>query len=217
MKDTLEILWELFDSQPGKLKSGSIDMANYAQILMNRLARHPRIATARLGDVEARISYIHKAMLYYDIGTMLCPSEISEMSQHSDCRHPRTGVDYFNEYIKRAGVNAREWDDFINLALDTILYHHERWDGNGYPFGLSGREIPVCARICAIADSYRHMTSEQPYRAVKSHQEAYAAITREAGKRFDPMLVRVFRQCGNEFAGCLFGTNTINGFPPWTL
>lgn len=75
---------------------------------------------------------------------------------------------------------------------EAILSHHERWDGQGYPKGLKGEKIPLCARIITVADSFDAMTRERPYRAVFSAQEAADEIRRCTGRQFDPCIAMVF-------------------------
>jgi HD-GYP domain-containing protein (c-di-GMP phosphodiesterase class II) len=77
--------------------------------------------------------------------------------------------------------------------LAAIQYHHERYDGNGYPAGLKGDNIPLDARIMAVADSYDAMTSLRPYRPGKfTHEQAVEELKRCAGAQFDPKIVEVF-------------------------
>lgn len=95
-------------------------------------------------------------------------------------KHPETGyriISTTNEYI--------------NIS-ETICTHHERWDGKGYPNGLKGEEIPLEARIVAIADAYDAMTSQRPYRESLSSEEAAEELKRNAGTQFDPSIVKVF-------------------------
>src|SRR5207247_7863563 len=77
-------------------------------------------------------------------------------------------------------------------ALPCVLYHHERWDGGGYPSGRSGRLIPVEARVLAVVDSFDAMTSTRPYRGALPYDAALTEIERCAGKQFDPDLAQVF-------------------------
>ncbi|MFW5947247.1 MAG: HD domain-containing phosphohydrolase [Gemmatimonadota bacterium] len=93
-------------------------------------------------------------------------------------RHPTVGVE-----ILAPLLNDR-------LILDVVRYHHERWDGQGYPDGLSGEAIPLAARIVAVADTYDAMTTARPYRTARTPAQALAEIEREAGRQFDPAITR---------------------------
>ncbi len=77
-------------------------------------------------------------------------------------------------------------------TLQTILYHHERWDGAGYPHGLAGSEIPLTARIFSVCDVYDALTSDRPYKKAWSHEDALAEIQAQSGRQFDPAVVRAF-------------------------
>ncbi len=95
--------------------------------------------------------------------------------------HPQVGYDIVEELPG------------MNLAKQVILHHHERYDGNGYPYGLKGNEIPLLARIVTIADSFDAMTSERPYRhGHLSKREAFEELRKHAGTQFDPDLVEIF-------------------------
>lgn len=82
---------------------------------------------------------------------------------------------------------------------DLILQHHEWWNGQGYPEGMSGRDIPLPCRILAIADAYDAMTSNRPYRTALSRHEAIQELRRCAGSQFDPGLVERFIQILDQF------------------
>ena len=81
--------------------------------------------------------------------------------------------------------------DFSHLAR-AVLEHHERWDGSGYPKGLKEREICLEARILAVADAYDAMTQGRPYRKEMSPADAVAELERQAGRQYDPVIVRLF-------------------------
>jgi putative two-component system response regulator len=83
----------------------------------------------------------------------------------------------------------------LKMAKEIALFHHERWDGTGYPKGLSGEDIPLSARIVAIADVYDALTSFRPYKKAWSTEEALKLIKSEAGSHFDPNLVEKFVTC----------------------
>ena len=79
-------------------------------------------------------------------------------------------------------------------VAEGILCHQERWDGSGYPQGLSGESIPLLSRIVAVVDAYDAMTQDRPYRAAMSREAAIAEIKRNAGTQFDSHIVAVFIQ-----------------------
>jgi len=90
------------------------------------------------------------------------------------------------------GAKIIESIEFLKKCSDTVLYHHERYDGKGYPDGLKGEAIPKFARLLAIVDSYDAMNSDRPYRKKLSAQEILDELENEAGKQFDPNMVKVF-------------------------
>ena len=89
---------------------------------------------------------------------------------------------------------------FLEYAGILVAAHHERWDGNGYPRGLKGEEIPLLGRIMAIADVYDALVSNRPYKKALSHQEARRIMLEGRGRHFDPVLVDVFEQVAEQFA-----------------
>jgi HD-GYP domain-containing protein (c-di-GMP phosphodiesterase class II) len=95
-------------------------------------------------------------------------------------KHPEIGY--------RIAQNTPE----LSAVAEYILFHHERWDGTGYPRGLAGEEIPLLCRILAVADAYDAMTSNRVYRQAMGKQEALAELKRNAGTQFDPALVEKF-------------------------
>jgi len=95
-------------------------------------------------------------------------------------RHPSIAADILRE------IHA------LRDSVPAVLYHHERYDGKGYPLGLKGQEIPLSARIVAVADVYQALISDRPYRKSHNKRKALAIIKRGAGKQFDPKIVKVF-------------------------
>ena len=77
-------------------------------------------------------------------------------------------------------------------VAESILCHHERWDGSGYPKGLSGESIPLLSRILAVVDSYDAMTQDRPYRKAMTHEEAIEEVVRNSGTQFDPRIAELF-------------------------
>ncbi|MCM1567883.1 MAG: HD domain-containing protein [Roseburia sp.] len=84
-----------------------------------------------------------------------------------------------------------EWD-YINMAHDVAKYHHEKWNGTGYPEGLAGEEIPLCARIMAVADVFDALISKRCYKPAMTVEEAYGIIEESSGSHFDPVVAKVF-------------------------
>ncbi len=102
-------------------------------------------------------------------------------------------------FVPGCGVEAQDWDQidhiplgFLAMAKDIALYHHERWDGGGYPEGLAGADIPLAARIMALSDVFDALTSERVYKPAYSLERAAAMITEGRGKHFDPDIVDAF-------------------------
>ncbi len=90
------------------------------------------------------------------------------------------------------GAKIIEGIPFLEPARPYILYHHERWDGHGYPEGLAGKEIPIGGRILAVADTFDAITSDRPYRKGRPIERAVDELKAHAGKQFDPEIVKVF-------------------------
>ena len=82
----------------------------------------------------------------------------------------------------------------LKMAIDITESHHERWDGTGYPHGLSGTDIPLSARITAVVDVYDTLCSKRCYKDAYSHEKALEIINAEAGKSFDPDIIEVFNK-----------------------
>jgi putative two-component system response regulator len=93
---------------------------------------------------------------------------------------------------------------YYHLACDIATYHHEHWDGSGYPEGLSGEEIPVSARIMAIADVYDALVARRAYKDSMTSADAFEIIESEAGSHFDPELVQIFVKSESEIKGVMY-------------
>ncbi|MBN2528368.1 MAG: response regulator [Deltaproteobacteria bacterium] len=88
---------------------------------------------------------------------------------------------------------------YLLIGADIALSHHEKWDGSGYPHGLSGENIPLCGRIMAIADVYDALRSQRCYKPEFTHDKAFQIITEDSGVHFDPVLVKIFVEQNEEF------------------
>jgi putative nucleotidyltransferase with HDIG domain len=113
---------------------------------------------------------------------------------------------YEFEEMKRHAIDGAEIMSHISIFSDVariIRHHHERWDGKGYPDGISGERIPVGSRLIAVADTYDAMTTDRPYRSALPHHVAVEEIRRNSGTQFDPIAVRAFMQALNECPGII--------------
>ncbi|MGB9823176.1 HD-GYP domain-containing protein [Thermodesulfovibrio sp.] len=90
------------------------------------------------------------------------------------------------------GYNMLSRVEYLLPALEIPLYHHEKWDGSGYPRGLKGKEIPLSARIFAVVDVWDALTNERPYRPAWSKERALQYIVSQSGIHFDPEVVKIF-------------------------
>ena len=88
---------------------------------------------------------------------------------------------------------------FIQMGLDIAHWHHEKWNGKGYPDGIAGENVPVCARIMAVADVYDALTSKRCYKEAMPHEKAMEIIQNDSGTHFDPVMVEIFLRIEGEF------------------
>jgi len=140
-----------------------------------------------MGMSESELIHVRRGALLHDIGKMGVPDSILHKPG------PLTEAEW--EIMRRHPTDAFELLSripYLKPALDIPYYHHERWDGCGYPNGLKGEEIPLAARIFAVVDVWDALLSERPYRPPWSEAEVYAYLGQEAGKHFDPNIVEVF-------------------------
>lgn len=142
-----------------------------------------RLAQA-LGVPEDQLPHLRRGGMLHDIGKMAIPDSILQKAG------PLTPEEraIMQKHAEYAGEMLGPIE-FLRPALDVPLSHHERWDGKGYPRGLKGVEIPLLARIFAVADVYDAITSERPYAPAESHEAAMAFITLHSGHHFDPAVV----------------------------
>lgn len=142
-----------------------------------------------LGVPEDEIPHVRRGALLHDIGKMAVPDAILKKPGPLDERewavmraHPVAAQEFLS------GV------DYLEQAVDIPYYHHERWDGTGYPRGLRGTKIPLAARIFAVVDVFDALTSDRPYRKAWSTEDALKHIVAQAGEHFDPLVVAAFME-----------------------
>jgi putative nucleotidyltransferase with HDIG domain len=149
----------------------------------------------RLGWDEERLELLQLGGPLHDVGklgvseeVLAKPGRLDEAELAQIREHPKLGA----RILLRVAA--------LRGALPYVLYHHERWDGGGYPTGRAGERIPLEARVLAVADAFDAMTSDRPYRSALDRDEAVAEVARCAGTQFDPDVVRVFLELFAEAA-----------------
>lgn len=170
----------------------------YARLIAQRLAQHGAYRD-RVDGEFVRLIYLTSPL--HDIGkvgipdnVLLKPGRLSDrefaiMKSHTTigARTLKAAADHF------PGVQ------FLEMAREIALSHHERFDGTGYPAGLAGEQIPLSGRIVALADVYDALASKRVYKKAFSHDVACGVITPERGKHFDPIVVDAFLECESAF------------------
>ncbi|MCJ7524682.1 MAG: response regulator [Candidatus Aminicenantes bacterium] len=171
----------------------------FCKVLAEKLRENPHYA----GSIdETFIEYIYHAAPLHDIGKVgipdhillkpgkLTPEEFEIMKNHS-----MIGANTLQTAHNRYPRNA-----FLNMGIAIARSHHEKWDGSGYPDGLAGEDIPLSARIMAVADVYDALRSIRPYKPAFSHEKSCSIIRDNKGRHFDPALIDVFMTVESEFA-----------------
>lgn len=173
---------------------------------LDRIRAYVRILGDALRETHADVdeefvATVEATSALHDIGkvgvpdsVLLNPERLSEDERAIIKKHPLIGFDTMMAVKRRWGD-----DPFLVTACEICFAHHERWDGRGYPFGLSGETIPLSARIVALADVYDALTTQRVYKDAVPHEHAKDYITRESGGHFDPAIVEAFLRCEHEF------------------
>lgn len=163
----------------------------YCHLIAQHLAGMPQYQ----GTVDEEfIATIFHASPLHDIGkvavpdAVLCkPGKLDEEEFKIMKHHTTRGAETLFIVAKRFPDN-----DFLNMGLDIARWHHEKWNGSGYPDGLAGEDIPLCARIMAVSDVYDALTSKRCYKEAMPHEQACNILKKDAGTHFDPALVNAF-------------------------
>lgn len=176
-------------------------------ILVDALAKKMMHSAPRTA-VPAPYRYFGAAAFYHDIGKayippeiLLKPSQLTPEEIQTIQAHPLLARQLFDQVSK--GKISGIPECLVALAHDAAVYHHEWWNGDGYPFGLGYEDIPFIARITAICDAYDAMTSTRAYRRAYSHQFACEELAKYAGLQFEPALVDIFLSNEAEFLSLL--------------
>jgi HD-GYP domain-containing protein (c-di-GMP phosphodiesterase class II) len=179
---------ELRDRQTGKHLERT---ATYVRLLAEGLARLPLY---RAYLTPSYIEDLVKSAPLHDIGKVgipdaillkpekLTPVEMEEMKKHCT----------YGSRVLLIAEKKLKFQSFLTIAIQLALYHHERWDGSGYPHGLAGEAIPLSGRIMALADNYDALRTPRAYKEPFPHEQSCAIIREQSGTHFDPRLVDAF-------------------------
>ena len=153
-----------------------------------RVARYAAHVARLLGLSFPTVDLVRRAAFVHDIGKILIPDSIVQK--------PGALTPEEQEIVRmhsELGARMLSRRPAMRDLAPIVLHHHERWDGNGYPTGLSGSDIPVESRVIFVADAFDAMTTERPYGRVLTYREAGEELARCAGRDFDPQVVRAMR------------------------
>lgn len=167
----------------------------YVEMLAVELAKQHKYRDILTPDV---IEMWGKSAQLHDIGKiaipdaiLLKPGKLTDEEFEIMKTHTTRGYDI----LKQAGGYMESEDDgsnFLNCSMEIALNHHEKWNGMGYPNGLAGEEIPLSARLMAVADVYDALRSARPYKSAMPHEKALEILMKDAGSHFDPQVVEAF-------------------------
>ncbi|NML17993.1 response regulator [Azohydromonas caseinilytica] len=196
---TIRALARLAETRDNETGNHILRTQEYVLVLARRARARPRFA-AELD--ERSIALIAKSAPLHDIGKvgipdhiLLKPGKLNAEEWAVMKTHAQLGA----AAIERAVQDMHEPVDFLAYACQIALRHHERWDGSGYPGGLAGEDIPLAARLMALADVFDALISRRVYKAPMPLPEVREVLARERGRHFDPELLDVFLEGFEEF------------------
>ncbi len=195
---TLASLAELRDDDTGShLKRVSL----YTKLIAAELSKLPEPRWCR-HVTPLYVEDIGESCILHDIGKvgiadaiLLKPGKLTDEEFKIMKTHTTIGGDVLAQAVMELGEQS-----YLTLARDIAYYHHEKWDGSGYPRGLKGEDIPLSARIMALADVFDALSSDRPYRKALPDETVYKIITEEMGpSHFDPTILHIFCTCIEKF------------------
>ncbi len=194
---TLETLAGLAESRDPDTGRHIARTSTYVKMLAEKLMDHPMYEGVL--TPEKVYSFYESAPLH-DIGKvgipdaiLLKPGRLTDEEREEMKNHTYIGYKTLKRHINKLGAYS-----FFTNAMDFALYHHEKWDGSGYPQGLKGEDIPLAGRLMALADVYDALVSKRVYKPSFPHSKAVRIIEEDSGTHFDPELVEVFKSIHEE-------------------
>ncbi|MGM9972232.1 MAG: HD-GYP domain-containing protein [Anaeroplasmataceae bacterium] len=215
-ENNLKLSKELLENQQNLIVSLASVIECRDQITGDHIkntAKYVRFLTEKLQEgnffkddlTEEYALFIIESAPLHDIGkihipdAILCKSgKLTEEEYAEMKKHPEYGV----ELLESFGNNVNK--DYLKVVEEVCLYHHERFDGNGYPSNLKGNDIPLCARIMAVADVLDALLSKRQYKEAFSFEKSYSILKEESGKQFDPYVLDVLLSNWEEFKNDIY-------------
>lgn len=202
-ESTFLLLAAMAEHTNPRVTEQTLRVQTYTALLLNAL---PDDAAPQPAMSPERRTQLIRASVLHDIGNVAIPASILSKPARLTAAeygviklHPLIGADLLAAAEGRFQAVADRASDLLQVGREVILYHHERWDGTGYPYGLAGGEIPLTARVVAVADVYDALTSPRAYRRAWSHRQAAQRIHNGSGSQFDPAVVAAFRRVEGDF------------------
>jgi len=212
--NTIAIVTEAFF----KVKDSTVDaLVNLSELRddvtgnhMERTAKYLHILAKELNLDDNYTYQLCKAGPLHDIGKigipdsiLLKPGKLTNDEFEQMKKHTIIGAQSIEKIYNIQAIKS----DYLLMARDIALYHHEKYDGSGYPEGLSGSQIPLPARIFALVDAYDAIVSKRPYKEALSHETALERIKVESGRHFDPEIVNAFLNVHEKFKEIMQASN----------
>jgi cyclic di-GMP phosphodiesterase len=203
LKETQEVvafsLARLAESRDPETGDHLERMSRYSAILAHHLIGNPLLDK----DIDENFANIlEKVAVLHDIGKvgipdsiLLKPGKLTNEEFDTMKNHAQYGGDTLNDAMNKLERPVQ----YLQIATNVAYYHHEKWNGRGYPKGLEGLNIPLCARIVALADVYDALRSKRVYKPGFSHEKAKSIILEEKGSHFQPLVVDAFLECEEKF------------------
>ncbi|MDR1815815.1 MAG: response regulator [Clostridiales Family XIII bacterium] len=197
-KITLDLLARAGDMRDHDTGEHILRVTNFVRVIVKDLLDRPKKGYEM---TQALADDITEAAKLHDIGkiampdnVLLKPGKLTADEWDIIKTHPYHGAQMLEDAVAKLGD-----DHLLGEALNIAVGHHEKWNGHGYPKGLAGANIPLSARITAIADVFDALTSERPYKQAFSDEDAFRILYADAGTHFDPYLIEVVRRHEEDF------------------
>ncbi|MGD9817523.1 MAG: response regulator [Desulfomonilaceae bacterium] len=193
-------LAKLAEARDGETGSHLKRLQAYCECLCRRLSMKTKYSGQLYEDY---ILDLVQCSVLHDIGKLVIPDSIlfhPGRFTENDFEIMKQHALFGGKALEEAAIEAGEGQSYLTVGSEVCYYHHEKWDGSGYPFGLKGNHIPLSARIVAVCDVYDALTTERRYKPAYTHEEASSFVEKESGRHFDPDIIQTFTEIKAEFA-----------------